>query len=196
MQILALSPHTDDIELGCGASLNRWYKEGHHIYTIIFSSCGIKDLVKENKDSLQCLGCKKSLSLDYTVRQFTDKRQEILDHMIDFSKKLDIDLVLTPSSNDKHQDHQVITQEAKRAFFDKKILGYELPWNCTEQRLDFGVKISEEDLQAKLNALNEYKSQKHRSYFDPEFIRGLAKVRGTQWKVPYAEAFETIRYII
>ena len=36
------------------------------------------------------------------------------------------DLILTPNSNDFHQDHEVIYRESLRAFKSSNILGYEL----------------------------------------------------------------------
>jgi hypothetical protein len=46
----------------------------------------------------------------------------------------------------------------------------------------------------KIEALNCYKSQSHRDYVNPEFVRGFAIARGVQVKVKYAEAFEVIRW--
>jgi hypothetical protein len=44
-------------------------------------------------------------------------------------------------------------------------------------------------------ALKAYKTQEGKPYMSEDFIRSLAKVRGTQIQVPYAEAFEVIRWI-
>jgi hypothetical protein len=39
-------------------------------------------------------------------------------------------------------------------------------------------------------------TEKYRSYLSEEFIRGLARTRGTQIETAYAEAFEVIRWVI
>lgn len=39
-------------------------------------------------------------------------------------------------------------------------------------------------------------TQLHRAYLSPEFIRGLAIVRGTQYESELAESFEVIRLIL
>lgn len=38
MNILILSPHTDDAELGCGGSIIKFIEEGHNIYWVVFST--------------------------------------------------------------------------------------------------------------------------------------------------------------
>ena len=41
-----------------------------------------------------------------------------------------------------------------------------------------------------------YRSQAHRPYATEEFVRGLARTRGTQIGVKYAEAFQVFRWIL
>ena len=38
-RILILSPHTDDAELGCGATISKFISENHSIYWLVFSDC-------------------------------------------------------------------------------------------------------------------------------------------------------------
>ena len=58
------------------------------------------------------------------------------------------------------------------------------------------MNLEENHIKAKLKALNEYKSQKHRNYANEEFIRSLARTRGVQIGTKYAETFEIIRWIL
>ena len=39
MSILVLSPHTDDAELGCGATISRLVREGNKVRVAVFSMC-------------------------------------------------------------------------------------------------------------------------------------------------------------
>lgn len=134
--------------------------------------------------------------LDYRVRRFAERRQDVLDALIKIRREVKPDLVLTPSSFDVHQDHQVIHQEARRAFKTVTLLGYELPWNCARFDFDLMVGISEDDLAAKTNALAEYKSQGHRPYTGAETLRATATYHGLKSGTPMAEAFEVIRWIV
>ena len=101
-----------------------------------------------------------------------------------------------PCSNDIHQDHQTIYNEGLRAFKKTSILGYELPWNNLSFTTNTFIKLTEENILKKVEALNEYKSQRSRTYLNEAFIRSLSITRGVQIGAPYAEAFELVRWII
>lgn len=38
-KILVLAPHTDDGELGCGATIAKHIEDGDNVYYVAFSSC-------------------------------------------------------------------------------------------------------------------------------------------------------------
>ena len=196
MKVLALSPHTDDIELGCGGYLTKLHEQGHELEAVVFSDCsafwGELPLVEECVNSLSYVGVRPSI-LSFQMRNFS--RQYVLDVMMSLDTP---DVVLIPSSSDVHQDHQVIHNEGVRAFSrDCSILSYELPWNCRGFKPNFFVELKEKHLNGKLEMLSCYKSQieLHRPYFDNELIRGLARNRGLQVKKEFAEAFEVITWI-
>lgn len=203
--VLVLAPHTDDAELGCGASIARFVEEGSDVFIAAFSSAeeslpigAPKDMLKrEFYKAIPLLGVKKENTVvyDYQVRRLSFFRQEVLEEIVKLKKQIQPDMVLLPSGQDVHQDHQVIHMEGLRAFKDNTILGYELPWNHVTFSTQAFIVVEEHHLNKKCLALNEYKSQMEleRQYFTRDFIFGLARVRGTQIKEKYAEAFEIIR---
>ena len=204
-RVIVLAPHTDDGELGCGGTISKWVEEKYDVYYIAFSSAkkslpeGYPDdtLVKEVKEATKILGIKsKNLILfDYEVRKFSYVRQDILEDMVRLKRDLEPDMVLIPSPNDLHQDHQTVANEALRAFKETSILAYELPWNNIVFRTEGFVPLERRHVEKKIEALKKYESQKHRNYLSADFIYGLAKARGTQIRREYAEAFEVIRYV-
>lgn len=194
MNVLAISAHTDDIELGCGATLHR-LAEGHNVKAVAFSNCGKEHLVSEMYEATKKLGVEVISIMDKEVRSFGQCRQEILSEMIALKSMVKPDIVLVPSRADIHQDHQVVTNEAIRAFKHSTIYGYELPWNNLSNHNDVFFRVSELDLDMKLSALRCYKSQHHRDYFNPDYIKSLAVTRGVQIGAEYAESFEAIRII-
>lgn len=101
-----------------------------------------------------------------------------------------------PVLDDIHQDHSTIAAEGLRAFKNASILGYELMWNNIEFRTNAFITVSQENVDAKIEALSLYESQRNRRYMSPEFIQSLATVRGVQCGKQFAEAFEIIRWII
>lgn len=205
-RVLILAPHTDDGEFGCGGTINKLIKEGHEVYYAAFSACEQSVLpqfpsdilITEVKAATKKLGIKpENLFLfDYEVRTFNYRRQNILDDLISLRKQLKPDLIFMPSLNDVHQDHKTIAEEGLRAFKFNTILTYEMPWNNLTFTTSTFVILDEEHVQAKAEALSEYKSQAHRPYANEEFIRSMAVTRGVQISTKFAEAFEVLRLIV
>lgn len=204
--ILILAPHTDDGELGCGGSIAKFVKEGNDVYYVAFSLCktSLPSHLPENtlevevKAATKILGIKSDnlILFDFQVRKFKELRQEILEQMVLLRTKLQPDLVFLPCSSDIHQDHQAIFEEGVRAFKQTSILGYEMPWNNLSIETSSFIILNEEDINQKIDALEAYKSQKHRNYLNENFIRSLATTRGVQIGTKYAETFEIIRWIL
>lgn len=206
-KVLVLSPHPDDAELGAGGTIARFVREGKEIYYVAFSACEIsipsgfpQDTLKvEYKKAVEILGIpvENTLLLGYEVRSFPLHRQEILEEMVKLNEKIKPELVLVPSSNDLHQDHQTIHGEALRAFKKtSSIWGYEHPWNNLTFTTDIFVKLEQEQVEKKINALKQYQSQDFKVYLDERYIRALAYTRGAQIDFAYAEAFELIRLLV
>lgn len=205
-KILILAPHTDDGEFGCGGAIHKFTSEGHEVYYVAFSSCQKsvpegypKDiLIKEVKKATQRLGVKPEnlILFDYEVRTMNYHRQEILDDMIQLRATIKPDMIFLPSINDIHQDHKTIAEEGLRAFKFCSIMSYEMPWNNMTFSTTSFIILSDENLQAKVDALNEYQSQAQRPYASENFVRSLATTRGVQIGTTYAETFEVLRWII
>jgi len=123
-------------------------------------------------------------------------RQEILEKFVQLGRSWSPHLVLLPSSFDRHQDHETVAREGFRAFKRASIWGYELPQNLVTFENSAFVALSKEQLDGKIAALSCYRSQQGRAYSGEDFIRGLARVRGVQAGVDFAEAFEVIRLIV
>ena len=204
-KILFISPHTDDVELGCGGVISKLIKT-NDVYVVIFSFCE-KSLSNNAKGSLRVeslqslisLGVKSEniISFDYEVRIFSKFRQEILDDLIILKSKINPDIIFIPSKNDIHQDHNTIFNESLRCFKNSSsILCYELPWNNLNFNNDICFCLEQNDIENKINALSKYKSQSSRSYFNNDFIKSLAVTRGVQNDTKYAEIFEVIKIII
>jgi len=195
-RVLVLSPHTDDGELGAGGTIAKLLENGSEVHYIAFSV---------PRDELK-LECERALSifkqkewkihihtLNFETREFPRQRQKILQKLHDLKMEYPPDLVLTPSTKDNHQDHQVVTREAIRIFKQCTLLGYELPWNVIIFIENCFVRIEDRHLQLKIGALSQYYSQNNRHYFSPEYIRAVAYSRGGQIGGGYAEAFEVIK---
>ena len=208
-KILVLSPHTDDAELGAGGTIIKFIEEKKEILWVVFSTAE-ESLPKEmEKDTLEkeFLSVSKKLNLredqyiinHFQVRKLHEKRQEILELLVQIRNKFLPDLVIGPSLNDFHQDHIIVATEMVRAFKGaSSIISYELPWNHVTFNTQLFVKLDKKHIEDKIELLKLYNSQitKGRSYFSEEFILGFARTRGVQLNTEFAEAFEVIRWMI
>lgn len=203
--VLVLAPHTDDGELGAGGFIAKLIELGANVTYLAFSTAEEsvpdhlpRDVLKtEVKAATAKLGIAEEnlVIFNYQVRKLNYVRQEILDELIKIRKHSDYDLVLMPSLKDIHQDHSTIAQEGMRAFKNTTILGYELIWNNLSFDSTCFVSLEAHHVQAKIDALNCYKSQQGRDYMSEDFVRSLAVTRGVQVGHGFAECFEVVRLV-
>ena len=207
MKILVISPHTDDAELGTGGTINKFLNKGDDLYWIVLSIAeesvignrphnihkteflNVIELLNFSKDQYNIY--------NFKVRNFDLSRQNILNIFVEMNNNFKPDLVIGPSINDYHQDHQITANEMIRAFKkDSSIISYELPWNHIQFNTQLFSKLNQNDIDMKIEMISNYVSQSSRNYFDADYIRGLARVRGTQCNSKYAESFEVLRWVI
>jgi LmbE family N-acetylglucosaminyl deacetylase len=209
MNVLLLSPHTDDVELGCGGTVAKFTEEGHNILWVVFSTAeeslppGLppNTLREEFAAVIRDLGMGEEnyRVFDFRVRHLDEHRQEILEELVRTREDFRPDIVVGPSLKDFHQDHRVIANEMVRAFkTSSSIVCYELPWNQVAFDTQLFVTLDSRHMARKSAILKNYRSQlvKAKAYFSEEFVYGLARVRGLQCDSEYAEAFEVVRWRI
>ncbi|MHA2064242.1 MAG: PIG-L deacetylase family protein [Candidatus Thorarchaeota archaeon] len=205
--VLVLSPHTDDMELGAGATVRMLVESGANVKSVVFSDCKESvDTTKYPDDILrkECTAAASDLGIydltiySYPVRKFPGIRQEILENIYRLRKETDFDLVLTPWKGDLHQDHRTVAKEALRAFMKTKssIIAYPIPGNCPGFTPRFYVPVTPEKLQAKIDLLYKYESQVvRRHYFSTDAIKAWMGTFGIDIGVTYAEGFVQERSI-
>lgn len=204
--VLVLSPHTDDGELGCGGTIAKFVEAGAVIHYVAFSTAeksvpagypknALETEVREATRRLKISPDNLTL-YPYEVRKLHEHRQEVLEHLVELSRTVKFDLVLQPSMYDIHQDHTTVAQESLRAFKRISILGYELIWNNLTFDTTAFVSLEKRHVDAKCAALSAYASQSGKPYMREEFISSLARARGVQIGAEYAETFEVIRWVM
>jgi len=154
-----------------------------------------KNILKEANEAISRLGLStKSLIVrDLPRRTFHDQRRNIREILISVRDKFKPDIVFCPSIKDIHQDHSVTAEETLRLFRDIGVISYEAPRSSLLFEPNLYIGLSEENLKIKIDALMCYKSQYDRYYFEPSVIRSFARMRGSQCRAKYAEAFEVLR---
>ena len=204
-RVLVLAPHTDDGEFGCGGTMARLVEEGAEIRYVAFSIAtrslpegfAPDTLAREVREATTELGIPEAhLTVhDFEVRTFPERRQDILELLIELWEEWRPDAVLQPSIHDIHQDHHVIASEGLRAFKRTTILGYEIPWNNFDFSYQAYLSLEESHVERKVSALSKYASQQHRRYSDPEYVWNLARTHGINVNRAFAEVFQVYRVV-
>ncbi len=206
--VLVLSAHTDDMEVGAGATVRLLVESGAKVKSVVFSDC--KKSVDTNKHPIdilrtECKAAAKHMEItdltihELPVRDFPAYRQDVLEMIYALRKENDFDLVLTTWVNDLHQDHKIVAEETFRAFMksDVSVLSYEIAGNSPGFTPEVFVPLTEEDVDKKIEMLNLYKSQvEKRGYFTINAVKSVMGYQGHHCGAPFAEAFLQQRGVV
>lgn len=196
--LLFLGAHPDDIELGAGALVHQVMRSCH-VQCVTLSenqrATALGNLLEQHRQSMSSLGVPDThIHLGpFETRKFHEARQEILDFFVQLRKQHRPDVVFVHSPHDVHQDHNVMSAEALRAFRGTTLLGFEIMRSCHGFVPQLLLEVSEEDVQAKLKALSMYEIYRDKSYFNPDVVRAGMLRHGELAELPYAEGFEILR---
>ena len=199
-RVLFLGAHPDDIELGCGALLHNLINQTEVLCVTLSDNQKNPDLQKvknEHYASMAVLGILKEKIIlgPFATRVFPDSRQEILEFFIKLRKDFKPDLIFTHSKQDVHQDHNIMTDEALRAFRGITVLGFDVVRSSYGFFPHFLVEVTEEDVNKKIEALSKYETYRDRYYFNSELTRSLMVRHGALAERPFAEGFDILRIV-
>ncbi len=196
--ILAIGAHPDDIELGCGGSINSLSSQGGRVVALFLSkgekSGNPEQRVKESKTALSILGIEDVFFGDFPDTEIPDSHRAIA-FIESYIEKYNPDTVLTHTIHDTHQDHRQVGWLSLSASRNvPRLLAYETPRVTSGFLPSYFVDISD-CVERKWIALQCHKSQKDKRYLAYESMVRLSSFRGNMVNLPAAEAFEVIRYV-
>lgn len=194
LRLLCLGAHADDVEIGAGGTVLRLLDERPHteVTWIVLSGEGERACEARRAAALVTVGASSASVRVGAFRDgyFPDQWGEIKSWVRDTLGPLRPDLVLTHRQRDAHQDHRVVADLSWQTFRGARIAAYEVPkWDGDLGRPNAYVALDAATLDRKLAALDAFASQRVKPWFDGETFRGLARVRGVEAGVRYAEAF-------
>jgi len=197
LSILCLGAHSDDIEIGAGATLLSLMARGVHLDVLwcVLSAAGERE--REARDSatefLSDASAAKIEVMSFRDGFFPEQGEAIKQWFEALKPKVNPDLILTHRRDDAHQDHRKVCQLTWNTFRDHQILEYEIPkWDGDIGQPNVYMPVSAIALKRKIELLiSHFGSQRSKRWFDDETFRGLARIRGMECCAPerYAEAF-------
>ena len=202
MNILAIGPHPDDIEFGCGGTLIKFAQKGHNVYLFIATSgeYGGEPEVRrqEQMESAKVIGAKEVFWGGYRDTELPLERELIIT-IEKVIKTVDPRFIFVNYYDDTHQDHRHLSQATMSATrYIPNFLFYEVP---TTQNFNPNVYVDIQPVMDwKLACLEAHRSQVARTNIEDltimETAVSSANFRGVQGRVKYAEAFQSVRLFI
>jgi LmbE family N-acetylglucosaminyl deacetylase len=195
--VLALGSHSDDIEIGCGATLLALSRARPEVEVtwVVLGAEGERE--REARASAEAFMGAAAHS-EVVVHGFRDGffpyiGAEVKDVFEQLKSRLDPDVILTHARQDLHQDHRLVCELTWNTWRDHLILEYEIPkYDGDLGTPNVFVPVSEEIAREKVKlVLDAFKSQTEKHWFDEQLFLGLMRVRGMEGRSPsgYAEAF-------
>ena len=213
LNVLVLSPHADDAELGMGGTIAKLVKQKNNvtILTAILPKenlSGRVDKYMENKrykeqiNSSKLLGAKlQTLNLNPYDFKFNREYVKIFDEKI---KKIQPDVIFSCWEHDTHQDHKtlanIIFSVSRKNNISLYMYEAMLPGGINTNAFNPQLFIDiSEFMKTKIKSINCYKSvfqRKKNNYSNfMESITARAKFRGEMIGVKYAECFVVVKKI-
>lgn len=211
--VLAIGAHPDDIEFGCFGTLKKHLKNGDKVTLLIMTQSDVKDahtneVTRDASISkTEAQQAADVLGAELILGPFQDTKVPFNSESVSFIEKIvkerGIDFVYTHWAGDTHQDHiNTLSATMAATRLVKNVLCYEqvpLPRITTTYPVaNYYVDITE-TLSTKLAGCQSHKSQidkfNQHGFDILDGIETLAKYRGNQAGVKYAEAFDILKMV-
>jgi LmbE family N-acetylglucosaminyl deacetylase len=197
LSVLCLGAHSDDIEIGAGATLLGMMDRDVRleVHWCVLSSAG--DRGKEAKasaaDFLSGAAATQIEVMSFRDGFFPEQGEAIKSWFELLKQRANPDIIFTHRRDDAHQDHRQVCRLTWNTFRDHCIFEYEIPkWDGDLGQPNLYVPVSERALERKIDLLiSHFGTQRSKQWFDRETFLGLARLRGMECRAPerYAEAF-------
>lgn len=194
--VLCIGAHSDDIEIGAGATILRMVRE-HPNARFVWVVCSANPKRREEAERSAARFLAGASGFEILCHDLEDghfpSHMPRLKSVMEDLKAREPDLVFTHFSEDLHQDHRAVSQATWNTFRDALILEYEIPkWDGDLGSPNFYAMVSEGDAVRKVETLLSYfPTQASKHWFDELTFKGLMRIRGLECNAAegFAEAF-------
>ncbi len=195
--LLFIGAHSDDIEIGCGATVLRFVKEHPEIevYWVVFSS-DERRAAEARRSAEAFLDGARSNTI--VIKEFRNAffpyiASDIKEYFEQLKREVFPNIVFTHRRTDLHQDHRTLAELTWNTFRDHLILEYEI----AKYEGDLGhpnvfVPASREFCERKVDIITKsFTSQNDKHWFSGDTFFALMQLRGVECnsETGHAEAF-------
>jgi LmbE family N-acetylglucosaminyl deacetylase len=196
-RILCLGAHSDDIEIGCGATVLSLLRANPNaeILWVVFGADGARgDEARRSAASYLADVTRHEVKVfGFPDSFFPYEGAAIKKQFAELGGAFDPDVIFTHRGDDRHQDHRVISELTWNTFRNHFILEYEIPkYDGDLGNPNVFVPIDDAARSRKIELLMElFCTQRDKRWFSRETFAGLMRIRGIECGSPtgYAEGF-------
>jgi LmbE family N-acetylglucosaminyl deacetylase len=196
INLLCLGAHSDDIEIGCGATLLRLTElyRAATVRWIVFSAADDRrrDEAVAGANAFLARAADKDIVVKTFRNGFFPAAGEAIKEYFEAIKSgPDPDLIFTHYRHDLHQDHKLLSDLTWNTFRRSLILEYEVPkWDGDLGTPNCYVPVSDEIAEQKVRTICDvFASQRSKPWFTADTFRALMRLRGVESNARFAEAF-------
>ena len=197
--ILALAPHPDDIEIGCGGTLAVHSDRGDDVHLFVATEGDVGGSAEVRKSEQQrsagILGIHEIHWGEYSDTSLPQQSMALMATLEKIMQQVQPDTVYVNYRDDTHQDHRALAQIANSVTrYVPNVLAYETPSSIGFDPTLF-MDIND-TMPRKIEALEAHASKVERTHVKLNIVEialATAHFRGVQGKLSCAEGFMPVR---
>ena len=208
MNILVVTAHHDDLELGCGGTISKLVEQSHNVTSLVMTNSGYEGVGQEpirTHSQAQQEGIRASRILEYELISHDEDTFDIpandknIVKILKVIREREIDTLLTHWHGDTHPPHKRVHAMVLHASRQvPRVLGFAVNWYIGEQPYapNFFVSINDRHWNRKIEALTCYDSEFSRAGGKwVEYLDNQTRNFGTQIGIERAEGFLVYKYL-
>lgn len=197
LSVLCIGAHSDDIEIGVGATILGWIERGVRldVHWAVLGAYGARgDEARASAEAFLANAAHAVIDLaGFKDGFFPYQGADIKLWFEDLKRRTSPDVVFCHWRKDAHQDHREVSKLTWNTFRDHTILEYEIPkWDGDLGQPNVYIPATKALIERKASLLHEhFRTQRSKDWFDEQTFLGLARLRGAECRAPdgFAEAF-------
>jgi LmbE family N-acetylglucosaminyl deacetylase len=204
LRLLCIGAHSDDIEIGCGATILSWLDSFPSVDVTWVVLNGVSERKQEARRSAGAFLMRAKHSRivfgtfqdGYLPAQYS-KAKAFFEKV---KKGTEPDIVLTHFLNDRHQDHKLVAELTWNTWRNHLVFEYEIPKYEGDLAQPNGyLPVSEAIAHLKVAHLERFfATQRSKGWFAAENFLALMRIRGLECRSSsgYAEAFHVRKFVL
>lgn len=204
LSVLCLGAHSDDIEIGVGATILGWIEAGARLdlYWAVLSATGPRaDEAYASAAAFSAKAERTTIDLaEFPDGYFPYEGAKIKAWFEGLKSRVLPDVIFCHWRGDAHQDHREVSKLTWNTFRDHLILEYEVPkWDGDLGRPNVYIPCTAAAMSRKVSLLLDYfGTQRSKDWFNARTFKSLAALRGNECRAAegFAEAFHARKLML